>query len=255
EGGTFGRCVGHGGYDTCNFALSRIMELMDDELGRAPRPSDLNAQPGPQAAPPTGGAEPDASGPPLAPVLSSAPQKQRGRLRSYSWLLLFLFAVTAVLGSQVRRTPTYVHVSDSPPPIETPTGALLSAYGLAREATVRIEARRGHWNGQVVGVGTGFFVSADGMLLTAYHVVDPSNTTIRSVHYVAVTSDEKVYRLEMVGFDRYLDLAALRANVDRQVPYLELAERTPGSGTPVVAIGNSRDDFLAPRAGRVTRLG
>ena len=120
---------------------------------------------------------------------------------------------------------------------------------------LRIEARRGHWNGQVIGVGTGFFVSEDGMILTAYHVVDASNTTIRSVHYVAVTSDERVYRLELVGFDRYLDLAALRAKVDRKVPYLTLADHTPSSGTPVVAIGNSREDFLAPRAGRITRLG
>ena len=31
-------------------------------------------------------------------VLYSAPQKKRGRLRIYTWLLLFLFAVTAVLG-------------------------------------------------------------------------------------------------------------------------------------------------------------
>lgn len=231
------------------------MESMDDELGRAPRPSDLNAQPGPQAAQPSGGAEAAASDTSLELVLYSAPRKKRGRLRVYTWLLLFLFAVTAVLGSQVRRTPTYVHVSDSPPPVEAPTGGLLSAYELARDATVRIEARRGHWNGQVVGVGTGFFISDDGMVLTAYHVVDPSNTSLRSVHYVAVTSDERVYRLEMVGFDRYLDLAALQAKVDRKVPYLTLAERTPGSGTPVVAIGNSREDFLAPRAGRITRLG
>ena len=231
------------------------MEFMDDELGRAPRPSDLDAQLGPAAAQPGPVEQPEAQGSPLELVLYSAPPRKRGRIRVYTWLLLFLFAITAVLGSQVRRTPTYVHVSDSPHPIEEPTGALLSAYELAREATVRIEARRGHWNGQVIGVGTGFFVSEDGMLLTAYHVVDPSNTSARSVHYVAVTADERVYRLELVGFDAYLDLAALRANVRGPVPYLELAERTPGSGTPVVAIGNSRDDFLAPRAGRVTRLG
>jgi S1-C subfamily serine protease len=231
------------------------MESMDDELGRAPRPSDVTAQPGPEAVQQGHGAHPEAHGSPLEIVLYSAPPRKRGRIRVYTWLLLFLFAITAVLGSQVRRTPTYVHVSDSPPPIEQPTGALLSAYELARDATVRIEARRGNWNGQVIGVGTGFFVSEDGMLLTAYHVVDPSNTSVRNPYYVAITADERVYRLEMVGFDAYLDLAALRANVTGPVPYLQLADRAPTTGTPVVAIGNSRDDFLAPRAGRVTRLG
>src|SRR5690554_1807365 len=194
------------------------MESMDDELGRAPRPSDLNAQPGPQAAQPSGGAEAAASDTSLELVLYSAPRKKRGRLRIYTWLLLFLFAVTAVLGSQVRRTPTYVHASDSPPPIETPTWALLPAYELAREATVRIEARRRHWKGQGVSVGTGFCVSDDGMIVTAFPVVDASNAAIRAVQYVAVTADERVFRLGRMGFGRYLDLAAVRAKVDRKVP-------------------------------------
>lgn len=226
------------------------MECMDDELGSAPRPSDSAAQPGHSAVPVA-----SEQGRALELVLYSAPPRKRGRVRVYTWILLFLFAITAVLGSQVRRTPTYVHVSNSPPPIEEPTGALLSAFELAREATVRIEARRGGWNGQVIGVGTGFFVSDDGMLLTAYHVVAPNNPNVRNVRYVAVTTDERVYRLELVGFDAYLDLAALRADVDGPVPFLQLADRAPTSGTPVVAIGNSRDDFIAPRAGRVTRLG
>lgn len=228
---------------------------MDDELGRAQLPSDFSARPGTDAEQAASIAGPETDGPGYELVLYNPPPRSKSRLRVFTWLLLFLFALTAVLGSQVRRTPTFVHVSDSPPPIEAPTGALLSAYELARDATVRIEARQGHWNGPVMGVGTGFFVSPDGMLLTAYHVVDTSNTSIRTVRYVAVTADQRVYRLELVGFDAYMDVAAMKANVDRQVPYLELADRTPGSGTPVVAIGNSRDEFLAPRAGRVTRLG
>ncbi len=248
------------------------MERMNDEQGKAPSQPDegvkagryggygvtapeSQAQPG-VAAPHVLTAEID--GAPFTPtelVLIATPPKRAGRVRLYTWLLLFLFAVTAVLASQVRRPPTLVHVSDAPPPIEEPTGALLSAYELARDATVRIEARQGGWNGVVVGVGTGFFVAPDGLLLTAYHVVDPSSSTAPNLRYVAVTSDEQVYRLQVVGFDAYMDLAAMQAAVDHAVPYLPLADRTPATGTPVVAIGNSRDDFLGARAGRVTRLG
>ncbi|MFA5550380.1 MAG: S1C family serine protease [Trueperaceae bacterium] len=228
---------------------------MNDEPGTAPHPSDFAAQPGPNAEQAPVAARAAEGSSTLELVHVSATPHQRGRIRVYTWLLLFLLAITAVLGTQVRRPVTYQHVSDSPPPIEAPTGALLSAYEVAREATVRIEARHGHWNGPVIGVGTGFFVSQDGMLLTAYHVVDPNNTKARTVRYVAVTSDSQVYRLEMVGFDAYLDLAALQANVTGPVPYLQLADRSPNTGTPVVAIGNSRDEFLAARAGRVTRLG
>lgn len=196
-----------------------------------------------------------ATGLPTELVLMPPQPRKAARVRLFTWLLLFLFAVTAVLASQVRRPPTLVHVSDAPPPIEAPTGALLTAYELARDATVRIEARRGGWNGYVVGVGTGFFVSPEGMLLTAYHVVDTSTSGRTDLRYVAVTADEQVYRLQLVGFDAYMDLAAMQATVDRAVPYLPLADRVPSTGTPVVAIGNSRDDFLGARAGRVTRLG
>src|SRR5690606_21031915 len=49
--------------------------------------------------------------------------------------------------------------------------------------------------------------------------------------------------------------ASLRADVDRAVPVVPLAAKAPAPGDAVVAIGNSRGDFIAGRAGRVTRLG
>lgn len=240
------------------------MEVMNDELGRAHRPSDSGAPPSEGAAlreegeatalpasspaaaaqaPDPGAAVPPASRPRRAP-------------RAFTWLLLFLLALVAVLASQVRKPPTYVHVADGPPPIEAPTGALAEAFELARDAAVRIEARCGSGrNGHPVGVGSGFFASDDGLVLTAYHVVDSTATSGCNVRWVAITAQEEVFPLTLVGFDAFNDLAALKADVDRRVPFLPLAERAPTPGTPVVAIGNSRDDFLAARAGRVTRLG
>lgn len=180
---------------------------------------------------------------------------QRG-LRAFTWVLVLLLIVTAVVSSQFRRAPEMVHVVDGPPPVEAPTGALADAFTLAREATVRIEARcAGRFEGTALGVGTGFFVSEDGLLLTAYHVVDAGAGASCTVRWFAVTADEQELALELVGFDAYMDLAALRAQVDRRVPALPLAARLPGPGTAVVAIGNSRNEFLAARSGRVTRLG
>lgn len=177
------------------------------------------------------------------------------RTRPYTWLLVFLLSLTAVLGSQLRRgEPQLVHVADGPPPIEAPTGVLLDAFDTARQATVRIEGRCGTGRGITYGVGTGFFVSEDGLLLTAYHVVDTSSATC-PMRYVAVTVDEEEFALTLVGFDGYMDVAALQANVDRRMPYLPLATTVPSPGTAVVAIGNSRGDFLAARAGKVTRVG
>jgi S1-C subfamily serine protease len=177
------------------------------------------------------------------------------RVRPYTWLLVFLLSLTAVLGSQLRRgEPRLMHVADGPPPVEAPVGALLDAYETARAATVRIEGRCGPGRGVTTGVGSGFFVSESGLLLTAYHVIDTSNSSC-AVRYVAIDSTEEEFALSLVGFDVYMDVAALQADVDRLVPALPLSTSVPNPGSEVVAIGNSRGDFLAARAGHVTRVG
>lgn len=186
--------------------------------------------------------------------------------RSLTWLLLafvVLVATATVLlrhpdASLVReRGPLLEHVQAGPPPIVEPTGRLEEAFELARTATVKIEARcAGREWGPPLGIGTGFFVSSDGMLLTAYHVVDPTDMRqICTVAYTAVTHDESRYVLELVGFDAYMDIAALRAAVDRSVDFLPLAQAPATVGDQIVAVGNSRNQFLAARAGMVTRLG
>lgn len=145
-------------------------------------------------------------------------------------------------------------VADGPPPVEAPAGALLDAYETARAATVRIEGRCGSGRGVTTGVGSGFFVSEDGRVLTAYHVIDSSNSSC-DVRFVAINAAEEEFALALIGFDAYMDVAALQADVDRRVPALQLSNSVPNPGSEVVAIGNSRGDFLAARAGRVTRVG
>ena len=123
------------------------------------------------------------------------------RMRPYTWLLVFLLSLTAVLGPQVRTgEPRLAHVADGPPPVEAPTGALLDAYETARAATVRIEGRCGSGRGITTGVGSGFFVSEEGLVLTAYHVVDTSNSSC-NVRFVAINADEEEFPLALVGFD------------------------------------------------------
>ncbi len=181
--------------------------------------------------------------------------KRLRQVRAFTWVLLALLALTAVLGSQLRPEPQLMHVAGTSPAIEAPTGQLLTVFDKARDATVRLEARCIGAGSQVLGVGTGFFVSEDGLLLTAYHVVTAETTAPCRARLVAVTTERQEYNLELVGFDAYMDLAALKADVRSPVPFIPLAARLPSPGTGVVAIGNSRDDFMGARAGRVTRLG
>jgi len=144
------------------------------------------------------------------------------------------------------------------PEVVTPQGELLEVFRRARPASLQIEVRSGDlaFHAFPQGIGTGFFISPDGLVLTAYHVVDPTTARLPGrERFVAVGPDETRYPLELVGFDAYLDLALLQAEVHGEVPYLPLAGGPPEVGSEVLAIGNSRGEFLGGRVGEVTRLG
>ncbi len=182
--------------------------------------------------------------------------RRRG-IRGVTVGLLALLVLIAGLAPRVAPVqPELQRVQAAPPEPLAPAGALAEAYRLARPATLRIEARcQGLFRGGPLGVGSGFYVTPEGGVLTAYHVVEGDSAARCPVRYVGVEADGDEVPLELVGFDAYFDLAWMRADVRDEVPYLPLADSAPKPGTEVVAIGNSRGDVLAPRAGRVTRLG
>ena len=55
-------------------------------------------------------------------------------------------------------------------------------------------------------LGTGFFIKDDGYILTNYHIIKKAKTIS------AVTYDEKIYQLKLVGVDKPSDLAVLKIN-------------------------------------------
>ena len=60
--------------------------------------------------------------------------------------------------------------------------------------------------------------------------------------------------LSVVGFDSIADLALLKINTQKSLPFVPLTKRRPRVGENVLAIGNSRGDFLQPRVGKLLRL-
>jgi serine protease Do len=183
----------------------------------------------------------------------------RSSLRLLLLLLLLattLFAYRTLPGALPPVEPPRL-VSHELPAALAPTGVLADVFDDARAATLQIEVRSvRNLRTFVQGLGTGFFISHDGLVLTAYHVVSaPSlDGTDRDLRLVGVGPDGRRFRLELVGFDAYLDLALLRADA-RPVAFLPLAPVAPRVGAEVVAIGNSRGEFLQPRAGRVSGVG
>ena len=90
-------------------------------------------------------------------------------------------------------------------------------------------------NGQhelVQGQGSGFFVSADGYIVTNHHVVDKA-VKVEIVTDTGATLDAKV-----IGSDAKTDLALLKVDGRADFPFVELADGKPRVGEWVVAMGN-----------------
>jgi serine protease Do len=81
-------------------------------------------------------------------------------------------------------------------------------------------------------MGSGFFVSADGYVVTNNHVIDNWSA-------VEVTMDDgKTYAAKVIGTDPKTDLALLKVEGGSDFPYVRLASQKARIGDWVMAIGN-----------------
>src|SRR5262249_39738311 len=81
-------------------------------------------------------------------------------------------------------------------------------------------------------LGSGFFISADGYLVTTNHLIEQAGTI------EIITDNNKTHSAKLVGADAKSDLALLKVDADQQFPFVRLAERTPRVGEWVLAVGN-----------------
>ncbi|WP_261663134.1 S1C family serine protease [Deinococcus sp. Marseille-Q6407] len=140
-------------------------------------------------------------------------------------------------GSQAATTPA---------PLPTLPAETLRLFERSRPAVVRLGSLDP--GAMTMGLGTGFFISPTGQLLTAYHVVSEGRL------FQVQTLAGQRYPARLVGFDAAADVALLQVEAKGPFPYLGLSPRPPQVGEPVLAIGNSGGDFLQPREGRLLRL-
>ncbi|MFM7405298.1 MAG: S1C family serine protease [Cuspidothrix sp.] len=96
-------------------------------------------------------------------------------------------------------------------------------------AVVTVKDGKGH--------GSGFLVSQDGLIITNAHVVDGSPSVV-----TVVFRDGRQVPADVIGFARGgVDLAALKIQNRKNLPYLKLAAGTAKVGYPVLAIGSPLD--------------
>ncbi|MCX8088818.1 MAG: S1C family serine protease [Meiothermus ruber] len=155
-----------------------------------------------------------------------------------SWLAFAAVAYLSILAAVIHAQPV------QPPRTLSAEmrAALERVYTQALPASVRIET-------VPEGTGSGFFISADGLVMTAYHVVEDTRG------FRVIDSKNQSLSAELVGYDEFRDIAILRASVNEPVPFLPLETTSgPSVGEPLLAIGNSRGQFIAPRYGIVNTV-
>jgi serine protease Do len=84
----------------------------------------------------------------------------------------------------------------------------------------------------MMGEGSGFFISADGYVVTNNHVVQNAKSV------TVTTLDGKTLDAKVVGTDPKTDLALLKVNENGDYPFVAFSKETPRIGDWVVAIGN-----------------
>lgn len=128
---------------------------------------------------------------------------------------------------------TQAHASE--PPSSTAEAQQLTAekvFVQASPAVVRVVVYDRDF--KVLGQGSGFVVSANGLLITNCHVVEDAYFAF------AVSHDGTRYPIEgHLGFNRVKDIALLKVQM-QQAPFLVLSNSKVRVGSKVYAIGNPR---------------
>lgn len=135
------------------------------------------------------------------------------------------FAITSLQSKQAN-------LSASEPSAFSSEETELSAeeiYKLASPATVEIRAETE--NGTVTG--TGFFDSADGTIITNFHVLADATSGV-----VYLNNGERYPILKLVGFDSHLDIAIIQINY-QTTSILQTRTDLLQTGETVYALGSS----------------
>ncbi len=104
-------------------------------------------------------------------------------------------------------------------------------YALAEACTVTVESFKG--SDIPLHRGSGFFLDPNGLIMTAYHLIDGA-TRIR-----VTMPDSAIYEVtHVVAFDKSRDLAVIRIGTSRETPYLTLEAEGVTPGETIYTFGS-----------------
>jgi S1-C subfamily serine protease len=136
----------------------------------------------------------------------------------------------AALGKVAEHDPDPTYSTAKYRVCETQPQPMPGGTNVALQATVVVESER--------GFGSGFFLTGEGLVVTAAHVVQPGKLTVRF-------NDGTEVRAVPIRTNPRRDIALLRLVAPRATPCLPLDDRRELVGTDVYAIGSPASRELA----------
>ncbi len=100
-------------------------------------------------------------------------------------------------------------------------------------------SNRGPQTREAQSLGSGFIISADGYVVTNNHVVAPGNRNATIESITVIMPDRTEYEAKLVGRDAASDIAVLKINAKKDLPFVKFGDsETARVGDWVIAIGN-----------------
>jgi len=166
-------------------------------------------------------------------------------------ILIFLFGLSSglsmgyfYLNNSVPATAQNLSLDDQQATIQAikkVIPAVVSLIVYDQQETVTIDLSTGAQSKKVEkvvkGSGTGFIISADGLILTNKHVVTSAQE--KTAEYRVILNTGKQYYAQFIGKDPLNDLAVLKI-FDKNLPFVQLGDSDNLQiGSTVIAIGNT----------------
>lgn len=137
--------------------------------------------------------------------------------------------VSIIISKEIPKYETYIDPNQQ----QNPFGDLFPGFSFNIP-----QYRQNGTEKKNIGGGSGFFVSADGLIVTNKHVVDQ-----KDVEYTVFTNDGKKHTASVVARDPVLDIALIKIE-GSGFPYLSLGNSDNLEiGQNVIAIGNALGEY------------
>ena len=136
-------------------------------------------------------------------------------------------------------------------PLKTKSLSLIEIFEKSEPGVVRVNVQRVETSDSVGGVGSGFVFDKKGHIITNAHVVSDAKKII------VTFLDGRSYNAEMIGVDKFTDIAVIKVNADLKLlsPLLIGDSSNLKVGEPIAAIGNPFGLSGSMTAGIVSQLG